>query len=179
MNGSGMPAIDLRDYTLNHAAAKAMWWSCYRPSIQMLFDTDKNLHDAALLLMVPCMEKVFTLENPQFKKRTVPYGEVLLRFFPYLGKEECELFRQRVANGLKHDSFIRSEIFDLKYPGSERYEHIPISLLKCWISDTVVQDFDELPEDEKMTFLVINKASFWEAVYPQIDDFYGETSQKE
>ena len=169
-----VPEFEFDEVAQDRAMARTMWWRCFRPSIVVLIETDENYHDAALLLLVPCMEKVYAIEHPQYKNRRVPYGKVVQRFFPYLGEEECDLFRRRVANGLKHDSFIRTEILELKYPGIEQFEHLPISLFQCWISETEVEDFDELPEDEKMSFLVINKLRFWEAVYPQIDEFYGE-----
>lgn len=152
-------------YVSNFARAKEMWWRSHRPSIMHLLDGDKNFHDTALLQMIPCMEKMYTLENPRNVGRTVSLAKVAKRFFPGWDDDQCELFRKYVANGLKHDSFTRPHSFSVTSSWAD--EGWPFRPMVSKIS------FDH-PNFGLEETLLIDKELFWNALYPQIDRFYGE-----
>ncbi|MCY3863999.1 MAG: hypothetical protein OXG68_01025 [Chloroflexi bacterium] len=153
----------------NFARAKETWWCKHRPSIMLLLDADENFHDTALLLMIPCMEKVYALENNLSNKSNVSLAEVVKRFFPYWDEEQCDLFRKYVANGLKHDSFVRPHSFSVTSSAKdEARPFLPISIKVSF----------HHPEFGEQTTLSIDKVSFWNRLYPQIDNFYSEMWKK-
>lgn len=152
-------------YVSNFARAKEMWWNSHRPSIMHLLEGDKKFHDTALLQMIPCMEKVFTLEKPRIAGRNVSLAKVVKRFFPDWEEDQCELFRKYVANGLKHDSFARPHSFSVT--SSWEDEDWPFRPM-------VIKVAFEHPNFGVGKTLLIDKVLFWDALYPQIDKFYGE-----
>ncbi len=153
------------------ARAKGMWWNNHRPTIQLLLDNDEKYHESALLQMIPCMEKVYALENNLSNKSRVSLAKVAKRFFPDWEEELCDLYRKHVANGLKHDSFVRPHSFSVKssWGNNERYSFFPVHIA---ITVTFMH-----PEYGEQKTLHINKLSFWEKLHPQIDEFYGEMTR--
>ncbi|MCY3797671.1 MAG: hypothetical protein OXG84_07680 [Chloroflexi bacterium] len=153
----------------NFARAKEAWWRTHRRSIMLLLDADENFHDTALLQMIPCMEKVYALENNLSKNSKVSLAKVVKRFFPYWDEQQCDLFRKHVANGLKHDSFVRPHSFWVEDVTEEKG---PFRFPAPIVVTLERQGFG------KKSTLLIDKIAFWNALYPQIDKFYGEMWQK-
>ncbi len=101
-----------------------IWFIYWRPQIEALMSGSSENYVAALMLIIPCMERAYTLSNPQWdfyrRKKTgndakqVPPVEVLKWFFtnenPRKYDEIISIVAQGFTNGLKHDSFVRDEI---------------------------------------------------------------------
>ena len=143
--------------------AKEAWRRKHRPSIVLLLESGEDFHDTALLQMIPCMEMVFALENPTKSSTNVSLAAVVKRFFPFWDEQQCELFRKHVANGLKHDSFIRPH--SVTVTSSRKDEDRP------FLPTTMALTFEH-PEFGEATTLFIDKVSFWRTLHPQIDSFY-------
>ena len=118
----GWQSLDLLSHSKgNH---DKIWFVHWRPQIELLMAGSSDNYVAALMLMIPCMERVYTLAHPQWdsyqrkkageKHKRLPIDFVLKWFFKNEGSDEydqiIETVAQGFANGLKHDSFIRDEV---------------------------------------------------------------------
>lgn len=157
---------------LENLTHKEIWFIYWRPQIQTLMSGSPDNHVVALMLMIPCMDKVYTLHNPNNlpgnpKKWRGYTKEMLKYFFEKPAKVEKERYNKaintvsdRLVNGLKHDTFIREGIVLLDtnpHIGEDgfvtyRSNPYPISLVGevAYIAPT----------------------AFWNTVRDIIDDFY-------
>lgn len=96
------------------ATYKEVWFIYYRPQIQTLMSGSPDNHVAALLLMIACMDRVYTLKYPKKRGYT---RDLLKYFFPKPeGENDDEYDKQMkklaedLVNALKHDAFVRENV---------------------------------------------------------------------
>ena len=106
----------------NVATARNLWEIQWRPQIEHLVNSAithdvVDNHLAALMLMIPCIDRTFTFENPQTDTK---YTTAMLKWaFPeqHIGisakdyKTCLKQMRDGLVNGLKHDSFLRETVY--------------------------------------------------------------------
>ena len=164
------------------------WFVYWRPQIENLMSGSKENYVAALMLMIPCMERVYTLKNPDAdhyrqKKhgkniKPVPIESVFKEFFTNENPQEYDQIIRTVAiglaNGLKHDSFIRDEI------------HLSDELVarhRSGVTGDAIDSAWYLPRTQAIVSMkdgrvAIAPSSFWIVVRRQIDKFYLEDYPK-
>lgn len=97
-----------------------IWFVYWRPQIEYLMSGSEKNYIAGLMLMIPCMERAYTLKHPERdvnareNAQHLPFKDVLKWFFKNENPEGYDriiyVVAQGFANGLKHDSFVRDEI---------------------------------------------------------------------
>ena len=165
---------------LTSATHKEVWFIYYRPQIQTLMSGSPDNHVAALLLMIACMDRVYTLAYPD-KSGQRGYTQDMLKYFlpKPEGENDDEYDKQMktladdLVNALKHDSFIRSPnvmLSDAIYLGTKvdvNGEAIPAAVKGQRRIAVTWED------DGKLT---IAATAFWYLIRDTIDDFYVNTA---
>ena len=147
------------------------WFIWWRTQIQVLMSGSPDNHVAALMLMFPCMDRVYTLCNPDNMsgdpKDWRGYTPKMLKYFfekpPEVKEEEynkaIKVASNDLVNALKHDAFIREGVVlkDTVHQmenGSVVYPYIPYPISFA---------------DGKAR---IAPTAFWNTVRDRIDKFY-------
>ena len=143
------------------ATSRNLWEVHWRPQIEYLMnnaiiDNVANNHVAALMLMIPCIDRTFTFIDPQesneyttaMLKWAFPEEDVGISAKDY--KKCIKEMRDGLVNGLKHDSFLRGKVV---------------------ISNT---DSNPLPFYVNQGPVVVNPSGFWTHVRNKIDGYYAD-----
>lgn len=157
---------------LASATHKEVWFIYYRPQIQTLMSGSPDNHVAALLLMIACMDRVYTLKYP----KKLGYTQDMLKyFFPKPEDENNHEYDGRMktladdfVNGLKHDSFVRANVMlsDAAYLPAE-----------TGVSGQVIEVAVKGQRRIAVTWedggkLTIAATAFWYLIRDKIDNFY-------
>ena len=152
---------------IDNATVKDAWVISARPQIQQLMAGSVDNHVAAMTLLIPWMDRVFSLETGESSKGKTK--QVVARFFP--DTEGYELGR------------LTGFVIDLK--------HIGYAGKKCAILDSVqtinLMGNVELKHDQRFTkpytlvddILLIHPTAFVEHVREQIDNAFVDRSGEE
>jgi len=165
-----------------------IWFVHWRPQIEILMSGSAENYVAGLMLIIPCMERVYTLIHPEkdvYKQKKAGkeakhalIRDVLKSFFTNENPEEYDeiigIVAQGFANGLKHDSFVRDEIclYD-ENVARVQSGNTGDAVDSAWFTrrtQAVVKMADGR--------VVIAPRSFWSIVKRQIDKFYLEEYPK-
>lgn len=148
--------------------AKEMWETFYRDQIDELMRGGTANYVAALSLMIPCMDRVYTLLNPECdrdevnKPNTHYVQQVFEMFFPAFGFDD-DIYRYLNENlrvGVIHYTFMRGAIgIDETITDTEWYG-----------AGTNV--FHQLKTSDGKILLLIAVPWFWKRVKTSIDRFY-------
>lgn len=145
----------------NVAIARNLWEIQWRPQIEHLVnnaithDVVDN-HLAALMLMIPCIDRAFTFENPQ---GDTGYTKAMLKWsFPEQDvgvtpkdyKKCIDAMRDGLVNGLKHDSFLRGQVYINNEEGNPH------------------------PFYANGDVVIVNPSAFWRHVRDRIDGYYAD-----
>lgn len=170
---------------LENISYRDVWFLFYRPQINLLMSGSIDNHVAALMLLWPCMERVFTLKHPEFDPAH-PQGsrtgvsDKVLRWFLIdqdrrnLDDDQLEaaisVLHKQLVNGLKHDSFVR--------PGVLFEDRVPIMTS---IPDPgansplpVIVESYRPPLELEDDHVIIGTTLFWRMIQERIDRFYLE-----
>ena len=143
------------------ATSRNLWEIQWRPQIQYLM-TNTITHDvvdnhlAAVMLMIPCIDRAFTFEHPQggtgytskMLKWAFPEDAIDISAKDY--RKCINEMRDGLVNGLKHDSFLRGNVY---INNSENNPH-PFYL------------FEE--------YVIVNPHAFWTHVCNKLDTLYAD-----
>ena len=143
------------------ATSRNLWELLWRPQIDHLMnnlvanDVVDN-HVAALTLMIPCIDRTFTLIYPQngdgyttaMMKWAFPEKEVSISAKDY--KTCIRTMRDGLVNGLKHDAFLRPNVY---LHGAEN---------------------NPLPFYVQGDYVIVNPQAFWTHVRNKIDNYYAD-----
>ena len=141
------------------ATTRNMWELLWRPQIEHLMNqqvTDNVVdnHAAAIMLMVPCIDRAYTLQNPLARPG---YTDGMLRHafpkndmdMPADKYEQCiKSLHKGLVNGLKHDSFLRHDVALCNDANNQR------------------------PFYRRGIQLIVNPWAFWKHVRDHLDEFY-------
>lgn len=161
------------------ATYKEVWFIYYRPQIQTLMSGSPDNHVAALLLMIACMDRVYTLAYPD-KSGQRGYTQDMLKYFlPKPEGENDDKYGERMktlaeglVNALKHDAFVRENVMlsDAAYlPTGANVNGQGIEVIIKGQRRIAVT----LEDDGKLT---IAATAFWNHIRDTIDDFYVNTA---
>ena len=161
---------------LTSATHKEIWFIYYRPQIQTLMSGSPDNHVAALLLMIACMDRVYTLKYP--KKHG--YTQDMLKYF--LPKPEGEndaeygermkKLAEDLVNALKHDAFVRENVMlsDSAYLATGANVNGQVIGVAVKGQRRIAVTWED---DGKLT---IAATAFWNHIRDTIDDFYVNTA---
>ncbi len=167
---------------LNNITYREIWFLLYRPQINLLMSGGVDNHLAALMLMWPCMERAFTLDNPEFDfaqngGRVIPITDKVLDWF-FRSESESEVEQQldeiidilhkKFVNGLKHDSFIRPGV------ALEDRVHSLVPLEQNGLVNIINLQTYRHPLEFDGNDVIIGPTMFWNFVRDKIDVFYIE-----
>ena len=142
------------------------WERYYRGQIDQLVNGGGENFLAALTLMMPCMERVFTLIHPKYdgnicKPRKGYWKYVLKMFFPAFGltDDHYEYLNKYLRIGVIHDAFTRGNIgFSNSYKRDDFTDSMNV--------------FVEYVMGDGRLILQVIVPWFWERVRRRIDLFY-------
>ena len=152
---------------IENATYKDAWAISARPQIQQLMAGSPDNHVAALTLMIPWMDRLYTLESGESSKGKT--RQVVAHFFPQI--EGYELGR------------LTGFVIDLK--------HIGYAGKKCAMLDSVqtinVMGSVEVKHDQRFSkpytlvndILLIHPTAFVEHVRGQIDNAFIDSAEKD
>ena len=149
--------------------AREIWETFYRDQIAELISGGTANYVAALSLMIPCMERVYTLRFPEFDKDEevfsgkTSYGQQMLEsFFPAFGfhADIYKYLHEYLRNGVIHYAFMRGAI------GIDNY----ITDTKDYGTGSNV--FHQVKTSDGRILLLIAVPWFWKRVKTRIDRFY-------
>ena len=152
----------------NELTAKDMWETFYREQIDELMSGGAVNYVAALSLMIPCMDRVYTLLHPECDRDEVPrpdtsYGwRVFEKFFPAPGFDESvyDYLNKNLRNGVIHYAFMRGAIgIDNTFSDTTYYGD----------GSNV---FHQLMTSDGRIVLLIAVPWFWKRIKTRIDRFY-------
>ena len=165
---------------LASATHKEVWFIYYRPQIQTLMSGSPDNHVAALLLMIACMDRGYTLTYPNKSGQKGGYTQDMLKyFFPKPEGEnddkyddQMEKLADDLVNALKHDAFVRENVMlsDAAYlpTGANVNGQVIEVAVKGQRRIAVTWE-----DDDKLT---IAATAFWNHIRNTIDDFYVNTA---
>ena len=143
------------------ATTRNLWEIQWRPQIEFLMNNAithdmVDNHLAAIMLMIPCIDRAFTIENPQgdtgyttaMLKWAFPENAVDISTKDY--KKCIKEMRDGLINGLKHDSFLRGSVY--------------------------IHNAENNPNPFYVNgdFVIVNPHAFWTHVRNKIDDYYAD-----
>ena len=149
--------------------AKDIWEKFYRNQIDELMSGGTANYVAALSLMIPCMDRVYTLRFPKFDRDeevssvNTSYGQQMLEtFFPAFGfnANTYKNIHKYLRNGLIHYAFMRGAI------GIDN----AITDTKDYGAGSNV--FHKVKTSDGRILLLIVVPWFWKRVRTRIDNFY-------
>lgn len=157
-----------------------IWFKYWRPPIETLMNGSTDNYYAAMLLMYPCMERVYQLNSGRIGEKGLT-GDVLKAFFPpeegIDNKKYNELI-SKVANsmrhGLTHDAFVREEV--------ELWDGVSLSFSSGISEDESQEDATIYAEINKAINpkvdgkVVVNVKRLWVSVKTTIDSYYTSRS---
>ncbi len=143
------------------ATARNLWEIQWRPQIEHLVN-NAITHDvvdnylAALMLIIPCIDRAFTFENPPddtgyttaMLKWAFPERDIGISTQDY--KKCIREMRDGLVNGLKHDSFLRGNVY---ISNAENNPH---------------------PFYVNGDNVIVNPHAFWTHVRNRIDGYYAD-----
>ena len=148
--------------------AKEMWENFYRDQIDELMSGSTVNYVAALALMIPCMDRVYTLLHPccdrdEVCKPDTSYGWKMFKmFFPAFGfdKSIYDYLNKNLRNGVIHYAFMRGAIgIDETFTDTNNY-------------GDASNVFHQLKTSDGRVVLLIAVPWFWKRVKIRIDRFY-------
>ena len=161
-----------------------IWFLYWRPQIEALMSGSSENYVAALMLIIPCMERTYTLKHPEWdyykmkragkNAKQLPIADVFKWFFRNENPQEYDqiikVVAQGFANGLKHDSFVRAEIC--------LYDE-NVAPVQSGNSGDAVDSMMHVRRTQAITSMgdgrvAIAPRSFWNVVKHKIDKFYVE-----
>jgi hypothetical protein len=154
--------LEANIYLVNFDSAtyKDVWFINYRPQIQILMSGPSDNHLAALLLIIVCMDRVYTLQFPEKRNKRGYTQDMMKFFFPKPEEQDEEEYDRRMktltndfVNALKHDTFVRANV-----------------VLND--SEMMAVKYDD---NGKLT---IAPTEFWGYIRDFIDSFYSQTSTR-
>ena len=161
-----------------------IWFLYWRPQIESLMSGSPENYVAALMLIIPCMERTFTLKHPErdyyrskkagTKAKQIPIADVLKWYFRNENPEEfdqiMDIVAQGFANGLKHDSFVRDEICLLDENVAPVQSGNTGNAADSMMHIRRTQAISSMKDGR----VAIAPRSFWYVVQHKIDNFYIE-----
>ena len=173
---------------LTSATYKDVWYIYYRPQIQILMSGSSDNHVAALLLMIACMDRVYTLACPDKSGQKGGYTQDMLKyFFPKPEDENDDEYDRRMksladdlVNALKHDTFVRENV--ILSDAAQLLTEVAVKdqVIGVQVIEVVVKGLRRIAvTSEDNGKLTIAATAFWNCIRDTIDNFYSQTTTRQ